>query len=448
MRPAPAFTLIGLLILVTRLCHWNVVWVEEAYPLAAAMEMLRGKLPYRDFWFDKPPLFPAFYAIFGAQTGVTLRIAGSLFILLCCWLAYRLAGRLWGRREGLIAASLLAFFLTFDFAPSVMALAPDLLMIAPHLAAILFAVEGRPYGAGAMCGLALLVNPKAVFVAAACLIWQWRSAHKVALGTAAVAAPAAILFGWNQWQQVYEWGFLYSSQALSATPWKDGLLRTASWAWFHAALIAAAAFALRRDLGLWAAISLAGALTGMRFFPRYYFQFLPAMTILAAGGMPRMSRKWWLAAALLIVPLARFGPRYPMVAAGEPWADLALHDDARQAALLLRRHNAASLLVWGYRPEIFAYSRVPAATRFLDSQPLTGVLADRHLVSTTAAAPEIARRNRQELIRTTPQFIADGLGPLNPALAITQYPDLAAWLAPYREVGRTAWTILYRREAP
>ena len=38
-----------------------------------------------------------------------------------------------------------------------------------------------------------------------------------------------------------------------------------------------------------------------------------------------------------------------------------------------------TLFVWGYRPEIYVYTGLPAATRFLDSQPLTGVPADRHL---------------------------------------------------------------------
>jgi len=51
----------------SRLCYLDIVWVEEGYPLAAAAEMLRGKMLYRDIWFDKPPLFPAFYLLAGAM---------------------------------------------------------------------------------------------------------------------------------------------------------------------------------------------------------------------------------------------------------------------------------------------------------------------------------------------------------------------------------------------
>ena len=43
-------------LLAARLCHTGIVWVEEAYPTAAAIQILDGKLLYRDIWFDKPPL--------------------------------------------------------------------------------------------------------------------------------------------------------------------------------------------------------------------------------------------------------------------------------------------------------------------------------------------------------------------------------------------------------
>lgn len=448
MKPRLAFALIALGVLVARLCHWNVVWVEEAYPLAAAEEMLRGKALYRDIWFDKPPLFPAFYAVFGAQPGVPLRVAGALFVLLCCWCAWRVARRWWGEREGMAAAALLAFFLTFDFAPSVMALAPDLLMIPAHLGAVALSASGRPLAAGVLGGIAVLVNPKAPFVWAACLLWQWRAPHWLALGIALPVVPAFLWFGDQMWQQVWEWGFLYSRAPLESIG--EGLVRTSGWAWFHSALVAGATVALWRErqwrLGAWALLSLAAAFAGMRFFPRYYFQLLPPMVLLGARGLMLMDKRWRMVAVLLLaIPLVRFGPRYPMMAMGVPWTDLSLHDDAREAGEILRRQGAKPVLVWGYRPEIFVYSGAAAGTRFLDSQPLNGVLADRHLQSSEATAPELAAANRQELMRTAPEFIVDGLGPLNPSLAITKYADLQSWLGNYREFTHTSRCIIYRR---
>src|SRR6476659_8550617 len=89
-----------------------------------------------------------------------------------------------------------------------------------------------------------------------------------------------------------------------------------------------------------------------------------------------------------------------------------------------RARPGDTLFVWGYRPEIYVYSRLPAATVWLDSQPLTGVPADRHLNQSEPVETEDAARRRSELARSRPSFVVDGLGLYNPRLAITSYPDL------------------------
>ncbi len=91
-----------------------------------------------------------------------------------------------------------------------------------------------------------------------------------------------------------------------------------------------------------------------------------------------------------------------------------------------------SLFVWGYRPEIYFYCGCPPASKFLSSQPLTGVPADIHLREARSVAPEQAAENRRVLLRelesSPPEYIVDGLGPYNPALAIEAYPELRAFL--------------------
>ena len=59
MNKRAVFCGLGLLVLLSRLCHLNILWIEEGYPAAAAIQMLHGSIPYRDFWFDNPPLCPA-----------------------------------------------------------------------------------------------------------------------------------------------------------------------------------------------------------------------------------------------------------------------------------------------------------------------------------------------------------------------------------------------------
>jgi hypothetical protein len=59
---------------------------------------------------------------------------------------------------------------------------------------------------------------------------------------------------------------------------------------------------------------------------------------------------------------------------------------AAAAAVLRLARPGDTLFIWGYRPEIYTYTRLPAATRYLDSQPLTGVPADRHLTQSDPVA--------------------------------------------------------------
>ena len=461
MRSGAAWAAIAALVVASRLCHVELLWVEEAYGAAAAAQMTAGKILYRDVWFDKPPLYALAYYAIGAQTGVVLRLAGSAYVLLACWCAYLFARERFGKKEGLIAAALLAFFLTFAIPSAVIALAPDLLMIPLHIAAMLFAARGRPVLSGVLAGCSTLANSKGLFVLLACLMWAPGAFARTLAGFAAVAAGTAGVLAWSgalgdHWQQVWVWGARYSADTFVSNPIGEMLKRTVNWAGFHLALLIGAFVYVARErswrLWSWVAISFAAVCAGFRFFPRYYFQLLPPLTFAAARGLVIAPRRLRAAALIaLVIPAMRFGPRYIDLARGGAgdWPDTALMRDSRAvSALLGPERTGATLLVWGYRPEVFLYSGLPAGTRYLDSQPLTGVLADRHLVDATPTFPAEAARARAELARTSPTYIVDGLGPLNPRLAITAYPDLRGWLSQYEPVGRTPMSIVYRLRSP
>ncbi len=459
MHLRTAWVLIAVLVIVTRLCHLDIVWVEEGYPTAAALQMLAGKTIYKDFWFDKPPLFPAIYLLWGASTGLALRIAGALYVLLAAWSIFLFARLLWGESEALLAAALMAFSLTFWIPSSVMVLGPDMLMIVPHVLAVYWAWRGKALLSGLACGVALGLNVKALFVMALCGIFLAAQLPWFLVGT---MAASSIWLGWlvatgglaDGWRQVWQWGLLYSANVFGM--W-EALTRTASWAGFHAALVVGVVvwFWYERQwrFALWLMLSVAAVCAGWRFFPRYYFQLLPVCVLLGARGLLLIPRGWWRCAAftLFLIPLIRFGPRYGQLATDlllhrpHEWRDLAMSNDTVAAAKLLPVSQGDTLLVWGYRPDLFALTRLPAGTPFLDSQPLTGVIADRHLTSTEQAAPQWARENRAKLVSTRPTWIADGLGPYNKALAISAYPDLQDWLANYKVIGHTEGFVIYGR---
>lgn len=470
VRPSVLFAVIFGVTLLLRLCHAGVLWVEEAYPSAAALEMLRGRALYRDLWFDKPPLFPLLYLLWGAAEGWALRLAGAVFVTLSAASAWFAARRLAGDREAALAAALLAFFLNFGVPSAVMALTPDLLLVPLHLAAIGCAAAGWPFAAGLLCGAGLLLNSKAALVLVACGLWQWRSAHRLlsgCLGVQLLAAAGLASVGalGPYWEQVWAWGGVYSRETFVDNPWSEGLRRTLNWAGMHGALAAGAAiwFWQQRDresarLAGWLLISLAGVALGARFFPRYFFHLLPALAVIGACGLARLPRRALAALALLLlVPLVRYAPRYGDLALDvlgvrpSTWRDLALERDSRAAAALLAplQRPGDTLLVWGYRPELFVFTQLPAATRFLDSQPLSGVLADRHLTDSTVTFPELAIRHRAALGRQPrPRVIIDGLGPLNPRLAFFELSGFSAWAGDYEMIGKTSFCVLYRLRTP
>jgi hypothetical protein len=203
------------------------------------------------------------------------------------------------------------------------------------------------------------------------------------------------------------------------------------------------------------AISLAGAAVGGRFAPRYFDQVLPGLVICAARGCVLLAGSRLAVAALAVamaIPAIRFGPRYVLLASddlrGSPhfWRDVAMDQESRQVAQLLSRVSQPgdTIFIWGYRPNVIVYTRQLVASRLWDSQPLTGVPADRHLTDARPVDETWARQLRAELARTKPAILVDGLSAYNPQLDIRSYPDLAAWLQQYCLVAATGGTSIYR----
>ena len=436
-----------------RFSHADLVWVEEAYGLAAAAELLRGKSLYRDVWFDKPPLYAWFYTLCGASGGAALRALGSVWLLLCGFAVYTAGRALWGVREGVVAGVSILLFLTFWIPSAVIAIAPDLLMIVPHALAAALAVRGQSLAAGVMSGFALLCNSKGVFVVGASLLWA-PSVWRVFAGFVGVQGLSLIVLPVEEyWKQVWAWGFQYSAATFIADPVREGLRRTAGWLWFHAAAVSGSLVWLRRErdgrMLLWMVLAAVGVAAGSRFFPRYYFILLVPVSLIAGRAFVLLGQRGRIAiTALLLIPVIRFGPRYvtTAVSGSSGWADAALMEDSRAVARMLPEHCA--LLVWGYRPDVYVFSGCHAATPFLDSQPLTGVIADRHLVDSTVTYPDLAAANRAQVRMRRPEFLVDGLGPANPALRIGAYADLREWLAAYEVIGRTEMSIVYRLRSP
>ena len=390
-----------------RFAHVHLLWADEDYHLAAAIQMLNGKVPYRDFWYDKPPLSAAYYLLIGGYAGWPLRALDAAYVALGCWLAYRLARVWWGEAEGWVSALLLAFFTTFYLPSATIPFAADALMLVPHLAAVYCARQKSAVWAGVWTGVAFLANPKALFVLATCAVWLGPGLlgpgllkpgllpllAGFAMPTGCAALAAIGLGAWHGYiEQVWRWGLVYAARPPVEHPLANGSVRTLNWLGFHSALVAGAVFGWlnversdRLRLGAWLLLSFAGVCLGSRFAPHYFLQVLPPLVIIASRGIVVAWRSRRVPTAmvfslLLLVPLVRFGPRYAALAYAnltdrEPrWADVALDLDSRHAAgrLLAMAHPGDTLFVWGYRPDLYVFTRMTPDGRFWDSQASHG----------------------------------------------------------------------------
>ncbi len=453
-----------------RFAHAHLLWADEDYHLAAAIQILHGKVPYRDFWYDKPPLSALYYLVIAGYYGWPLRLLDAAYVLIACYLIYRLASAWWGEAEGVTAALLLAFFTTFYLPSAVIPFAADALMVVPHLAAIYCARRRLPFWAGIWTGIAFLTNTKGLFVLAVCAVWLWPELPLLLAGFA-LPATAGLLWAmatgaWPGYiEQVWRWGLIYAKESPVAHPLTNGVVRTLNWLGFHAAIAAGTVFAFFRisrenrwELGSWLLLSFAAVSIGFRFAPHYFLQLLLPMTVTASRGIVLAWRSFRkptlvLVTLFLLIPLIRFGPQYASLAIetvlhrDTHWTDVIMDLDSQNAAreISALAHPGDTLFVWGYRPDIYVYTRMVPDGLFWDSQPLTGVPADRHLSATDAIYGGPAAANRRKLVYSRPTLIVDGLGLLNPKLKPSVYPELRAWLAQYKLVGQTKLCLIYRR---
>lgn len=443
--------LLAAAIFLSRAAHVNILWADEDYHLAEAVQVLHGKMLYRDVWYDKPPLNALLFAMFGAWPGWPLRLFSMILELAGAIVSYKFAKSIWGEREGMFAAAAFVFFHVFYFASAAIPVEPDTLMVLPHLTAAYCAWRGRSLWAGALSGVAFLLNTKGLFVLAACIAiapsgWMMMLAGfagPVAMGGAWLAAQGAFA---DYIEQVWRWGMLYASNPQPESAWAPWG-RLISWLGYHFPLVLCSLPTFecvdrsqRRKLLLWIAISFAAACLGWRFAPRYMNQVFPALVIAGSYGLARTTETLvgrWAVVALFAVLVVRFGPRYERLLLDdlhqEPhqWSDISMDLESRGAGTALRAMAQPddTIFVWGYRPNVVAYSRLAVAGQLWDSQPITMVPADRHLGSAEPLDAQWARDNQEKLISMRPTFIVDGLSAYNPELDIHKFPALAQWLS-------------------
>lgn len=253
---------------------------------------------------------------------------------------------------------------------------------------------------------------------------------------------------------------------------------------------------------IWFAASFAGVMVGGRFYAHYFLQTLPSLCLIGARGLTgivsslsthgKILRRTGI--ALLVIgfafTLVRFHGRGVLLAIdwargttsalNANWYHNVRDHEERMVAAVVRdlpdgadaadhlgleairadgprkrqAHDPSDyLFVWGYRPEVYYWSGLLPASRYLSTQPLTGVPADIHyftheyrsLLDEADTAPARAQLVR-DLEETQPKYIVDEIGFFNGDLAILKYSDLQGIMDKYKSIGSTGRFLVYVRK--
>jgi 4-amino-4-deoxy-L-arabinose transferase-like glycosyltransferase len=387
----------GALVLFLRLpaLPQSVIDWDESFYLLMAREMLRGHPPYTVIWDNKPPglyvLFALTQVVLG-QTVLAMRLLAVIVVTATSFLLWLFGRIVLG--SGAIGALAALFYALFSTQNGGLASNAEI-MFAPFTTGALLLVAVRAglpatilpqrrlafFAAGLLLGLAIQIKTVAGVELLAALAWiglatgasrragqpapiraALLGAGLLALGALLPLLAAAGYFAISgHWGEYVYANFTALSIYLQAAPPLTLPLVTAAWLgqargatllWLAALAAAPLAWFIRRShpraalhllaLGVWLAFTLAATLLSRRFYPHYFLQVLPPLSLLAAAvivqavrldsALPRVRQ------ALLIGLIVAIGLAQP---AARP-----LRHSLDEALALLRRTPRIELLTY------------------------------------------------------------------------------------------------------
>lgn len=400
---------------------------DEAYLATQAQVLNAGGRLYVDTVDRKPPVVPYLYAgvfrLTGSDSLAPVHLLAALAQALTAVLVAVEARRRLRWRHAAACAGVGYLLAATAFHPTdALAANFEVFMLPVMTAALLLGTRDRPAAAGATLGLATLTKQTAAaaLLPLAYLAWRarrWRGLVELGLAFVAPIGVAAVLFGPHDF---FFWVFSGNGgyvdvRGVLGYALELGLRQTGWFLLGSAALVVLLPFAWKHrrddvDLWLWLGSGLVAVAVGFRFFPHYYLQLIPPLTLLAVRGLDSMSKEVRKPALVAVAVLAVASTTFFLVPAftqGETRDTEIALDVARYVA----HHTAPGqrVLVWGQAPEVYwASGRLPA-TRFATTGFVTGATGGRppDRVGSRYAVPGAAADFSEDLRRNPPALIAD-----------------------------------------
>jgi 4-amino-4-deoxy-L-arabinose transferase-like glycosyltransferase len=385
---------------------------DDASYALMALEMLDGRMPYRDFVSLKPPLLYVLYlplALIGGTDPPLLRLAGMIYPAASTILLYLLGLALAGRGIALVAAVLFALFSSDPSMQGCIINAETLMLPFTLASALLWwrALRLRS-GTSALAGGALLAvaalvkQPAGIQIVLLTLAFMPVRlggvpasvaarlplafiAGMAAVGALVLAGMAAVGLGPYIGEFLNE-GYRY----VSAPPLSSSYLyfrslttiaKTQGAVWILAAIgVAVSGWRpnSRSFFLFWTAGSIAGVLLGRRGAHHYWLQLLPAVCLAAGAGLVFLARNRRpgtvlkaLRAGIAVYALFSFVHVLPLLVSSREVKSRSLYPDnnfyeAEGAAAWLKEHAAPGSCVFiaGSEPEIPLLAGLRLAGRY------------------------------------------------------------------------------------
>ena len=306
---------------------------DEGVYATVAQGLLRGELPYRDLFDNKPPLVYGWYALgfltFGESVAAP-RIMAALFLCQSAGVLFAYSRSVFSQKTAFLASGFFGLSAGLPFVG--LHANTEAFMTVWLVGSLLSATQAFRTGktswfflSGILIGVAIMTKQVAIWnlmtFAAAAAWWGWRldgsplrrAAPAAALAAAglipvAIAAAPYLVTGSpgdfmyaNFWYNYRYVGLLSSVERVFI------LERSALFSLFFLAL--AGPWILGSLLGLvtlsrgprtkdhvilvlFTLASALGVATGGRFYPHYFLQLTPAMAILSAVALSNMNHRW------------------------------------------------------------------------------------------------------------------------------------------------------------
>ncbi len=400
---------------------------DETYLATQAQVLVDGGHLYVDTVDRKPPVVPYLYAAVFWLTGSDhlgpVRVLAVLAHAVTALLLAAEARRRFRWRHAALAAGLLYLCAASGFFPTDAQAANFEVFMLPFMTgAMLLGIRRRSAASGLVLGFATLTKQTAAaaLLPLALLAWRarrWRGLAALGVAFLVPILAAAALFGVHDffyWVFTSNGGYL-DAQGVMGYALRLGARRTEWFLLGSGALVLLLPFSWKHrsedlDLWLWLLSGVVAVVAGLRFFPHYYVQLIPPLTLLGVRGLDARPLRAHRAAVAVVAAVAVATTAYFVVPAFsyENTKDTRI---ALDVARYFRSHTdpKARVLVWGQSPEVYWASRRHPAIRFATTGFVTGTSGGRPAshVGEQYAVPGAWDDVLADLRRTPPVLIAN-----------------------------------------